>query len=275
MAESDAITWNADNRLTSDIHCVRCGYNLRGLKRSGVCGECAVPIKYSLAGSYLCYGDPVWISRVRWGAAALALTLPWLWFPPAWLVFSYGLWRVSAPDPSRACRGAGVQTTVVRALLASLPCLALYGGLPLCVMYWSANAASLSFNPAQATLFLLGCVLLLVPPLAIAMTWGVAVCDGSRLLRRCYRATFWLGTTSLLCVAAWGIDSLGVLQTDVLMALGAIGVLLGLFAFVFLGVCLHGTWRNLERAEAQARALRTEVRYWQQVVPGRLGATPT
>jgi hypothetical protein len=273
MAESETITWDTDDRLATDVHCVSCGYNLRGLKRSGVCGECGVPIKYSLAGNYLSCADPVWVNRLRTGAASLALALPWLWFPPAWLAVSYGLWCVSAPDPARAHRGTGTLAAISRALLAGLPCLLLYGAVPLCVTYWFANAAALKFDPAEATLFLLGCVLLLVPPLATAATWRVAVRDGARWLRHCYGAAFWLGIASLLGVAGRGIDSVILLQTDILLALGAIGVPLGLLAFVFLGVCLYATWRNLERAEAQARALRTEVRYWQRLVPGSTGPT--
>ncbi len=271
MPESETITWDANDRLAADVHCVSCGYNLRGLKRSGVCGECGVPIKYSLAGSYLSCADPVWLNRLRTGAACLALALPWLWFPPAWLVFSYGLWCLSAPDPAQPRRGAGLLTATSRALLAGFPCLVLYGAVPLCVAYWFANAATLKFDPREATLFLAGSVLLLVPPLATATTWRLAVRDGSRRLRRCHGAAFWLALTSLLCVGGWGVDALFMIGIDVLLGLGVIGVPLGLSAFVVLGVSLYGTWRSLERAEAQARALRTEVRYWQRLVPGSKG----
>jgi hypothetical protein len=271
MAEPQTITWDTDDRLAADVYCVSCGYNLRGLKRSGPCGECGVPIKYSLTGSRLSYADPAWINRLRAGTACLALSLPWLWFPPAWLLFSYGLWCVSAPDPAQARRGTAVQTTVVRALFAGLPCMVMYGAVPLCAAYWFANAAALKFDPTEATLFLLGGVLLLVPPLATAATWRIVVRGGSRRLKHCYGAAFWLGVASLLCVAGWGVDSLVRLRIDVLIAFGAIGVPLGVFAFVFLGVCLYGTWRNLERAEAQARALRSEIRYWQRLVPGSTG----
>lgn len=39
----------AEMMIESDVTCVKCGYNLRGLATSGVCSECGTPIVRSLA----------------------------------------------------------------------------------------------------------------------------------------------------------------------------------------------------------------------------------
>ncbi len=39
--------------LTGDHACARCGYNLRGLTRGGLCPECAAPVGDSLRGNLL------------------------------------------------------------------------------------------------------------------------------------------------------------------------------------------------------------------------------
>jgi len=268
MAESQTVTWDADDRLTGDLYCVSCGYNLRGLERSGVCGECGTPLKWSLAGDQLYGADPVWVKRLRVGAACLTLTLPWLWLPPAWVVFAYGLWCITAPDP-KTVRGRGsVYMTSVRLLLAAFPFVVWLGVVPLCATYWYANAAALKFDPSVATTFLMAGMLLSLPLITSVAIWRIAGRAESKWMKRCHRNTFWLSGLSLAFVGAWGVNELATLYLDLLTALGVIGVLLGLVGFGFLAGSLVGTWRRLEQAEVQARALRSEVRYWQRLVPG-------
>lgn len=66
-----------DGVLTSDVPCRQCGYNLRGLLRTGQCPECATLVTLSAREDLLCYAEPTYVahvaSGVRWIAFGLAL----------------------------------------------------------------------------------------------------------------------------------------------------------------------------------------------------------
>lgn len=47
MNQSQDVLLDADGRLVTDLACIRCGYNLRGLKATGVCAECGNPVSDS------------------------------------------------------------------------------------------------------------------------------------------------------------------------------------------------------------------------------------
>jgi hypothetical protein len=53
--------------IVGDVSCVRCGYNLRGLKPDVVCPECALPVERSLHGDLLRYCDPAWVGQLAKG----------------------------------------------------------------------------------------------------------------------------------------------------------------------------------------------------------------
>jgi hypothetical protein len=108
------LTYDAHGRLSQDLACVSCGHNLRGLLPSAVCTECGAPITWSFSGSRLHASDPTWVNRLRSGVACMAVALPFLWFPPAWLLFGVGLWRLSTPEPLQ-------QSPRELGLLAGLP----------------------------------------------------------------------------------------------------------------------------------------------------------
>ncbi|MHC5113548.1 MAG: hypothetical protein ACYTGP_03870 [Planctomycetota bacterium] len=50
-----------------DVLCRACGYNLHGLDLAGMCPECSAPIRHSLRGDLLQYGDLSWLERLRTG----------------------------------------------------------------------------------------------------------------------------------------------------------------------------------------------------------------
>lgn len=267
MTESSAIGWDAADRLTGDLRCVSCGHNLRGLQRAGACGECGTPVNWSLEGSYLHAHDPEWVNGMRRGVACLGLALPWLWLPPAWVVLGYGLWRASAPDPGSE-HGGPLRFAGLRVLFAAGPAVIGCVGVPLCAAYWNSRTLLPKFDPELAIMLLIAGTVLLVPlfigaAIRRAVQWG----DSPRLKRR-HRSALWLSGLALMFVAGWGANELAVLNLDLLVTLGVIGLLLGVGGFGLSVACLCEAWRVLDRAEVHARARRTQVRYWRRSVPG-------
>jgi len=57
----------ADVVITTDVSCMICGYNLRGLMPGKVCPECGTPIARSLHGNLLRYADPQWLGKLLLG----------------------------------------------------------------------------------------------------------------------------------------------------------------------------------------------------------------
>ncbi len=107
---------------TTDVACIQCGYNLRGLSPDGVCPECACTIERSLRGPWLRYADARWLRRLRVGTllllihailwivtAATAMVAVWLlstywgWlrytFLPLLCLFIAGLLAITAKEP--------------------------------------------------------------------------------------------------------------------------------------------------------------------------------
>lgn len=58
---------SASESIDRDCPCVRCGYNLRSLKRRTLCPECGAPVERSMGESRLCFADPAWLRRLRSG----------------------------------------------------------------------------------------------------------------------------------------------------------------------------------------------------------------
>ncbi len=85
--------------LASDWFCVRCGYNLRGLSRTGRCPECNTPIPRSLRTRYLAGRSREWVRDVRDGALILAacyaveILRDALVEVPSWIHLPYGVFR--------------------------------------------------------------------------------------------------------------------------------------------------------------------------------------
>lgn len=53
--------------ITTDVECIHCGYNLRGLHVGGRCPECGTDVRRSSQGNLLCYSDPEWVGRLLLG----------------------------------------------------------------------------------------------------------------------------------------------------------------------------------------------------------------
>lgn len=97
--------------IDKDLSCSRCGYNLKGLDRSGNCPECGQPIEETLTFG-LHSADPEWlryqsITMLLLGALAVAAPsygrlLDWYSYAlravGAVLGF-YAIWRLTRPDP--------------------------------------------------------------------------------------------------------------------------------------------------------------------------------
>lgn len=58
--------------VETDVYCIRCGYNLRGLQRNSCCPECALPVADSLRGDLLADAAPDWLARVSRGASLIS-----------------------------------------------------------------------------------------------------------------------------------------------------------------------------------------------------------
>lgn len=62
-------------KIDSDIHCVQCGYNLRGLSGRGICPECGKPVLQSLAGELLKHSPIDWLRLVKKGLMLLLISI--------------------------------------------------------------------------------------------------------------------------------------------------------------------------------------------------------
>jgi len=261
--------YDADGRLRSDLFCVCCGHNLRGLLPSAVCTECATPIRWTFRGSHLYANDPRWVNRVRSGVACMALTLPWLWFPPAWLVFGLGLWRLSSPRPVRQrAREVG--------LLAGLR-VTLIGGTSLLLVYlvyeaWDPNVRlyiSLRFGlPVEWIWCALSISWAAVQLAATALIYRLAGRTDSGLLRTLCKWGLCGNALAIMLLASWGVNTTANLQLEPLEILGGLGGLVVVFALVNFWATLFVAWRVLDRAEIQARRSREEVKAWRGPPPG-------
>ncbi len=85
--------------LTTDVPCVQCGYNLRGLPEGGRCPECGTPIARSLRGNLLSTADPAWLERVYRGqavvcAGCLALMAHFVFYNVSGSGGSLGTWVI-------------------------------------------------------------------------------------------------------------------------------------------------------------------------------------
>jgi hypothetical protein len=58
---------DADGRISIDLPCRKCGYNLRAMARLSNCPECNLAIDFSLRSNYLRFADPAWVNHIATG----------------------------------------------------------------------------------------------------------------------------------------------------------------------------------------------------------------
>jgi hypothetical protein len=108
---------DADGRIDQNSTCVRCGYNLRGLRPESACPECGTAVGRSLQGDLLRFAPPDWVetlaSGMSWIVAgilvgfvsgllvAVAAAASWqpLVVQAVGIVGVIGYWKVATPDP--------------------------------------------------------------------------------------------------------------------------------------------------------------------------------
>jgi hypothetical protein len=147
--------------LTSDIACGGCGYNLRGLERSGLCPECGHGIQSTLA--WLTDARAAWMRSVASGAmwigvgtliggVALGSLIVWtqsgmfVVLPLGALACMFGTWQFATPvprilpascAPSREAKGRDLFSPVLR--LAGIATCLLQIFMTLTVAYQLGN----------------------------------------------------------------------------------------------------------------------------------------
>jgi len=119
---------DSSGNLDLDLTCVRCAYNLRGLRPEGICPECGTAVARSCQGNSLRFCDPNWVeqlaSGMRWVVASIVLgillgllaggvsaamggapasiptgALPVLIGLAAGILSIIGYWKVTTPEP--------------------------------------------------------------------------------------------------------------------------------------------------------------------------------
>lgn len=237
---------STDGRLDVDLSCVRCGYNLRGLKREGVCGECGTPIDWTLRGGGLRFADPDWLGKLRAGAGWMVLALPWLWFPLSWPIFAFGFWQLTTAAPGRGDAGDRSLFFVLRALIFVLFAVLIPVGA-IMNTHWPGRTDYIRWS---------GIFMVYVLSLFLA-AWVIhrlAQRADAKGLRGTARVTGILClTASALLGGGFAIEFGGV--NLMILAVGAgVGFLLAFVDVLLGGITLILTWRLLVAAEFQARA---------------------
>lgn len=260
MAAPEHIVYAADGRLDTDVYCVGCGYNLRGQLPTGVCGECAARVEWSLRGSALYFADPNWVARLRSGVAWLTLVLPWLWVPLSWPVFLIAFWRVTARAPDQRGDVNRLVPLGLRTLMLALLPIAIIG-----IGVAASSATAVANATARFGLLFVGALA------ALVMTYAVY-----RLARRGAATWFRIACRAVMSVYASAaallaggfvntVGGIGLFVLDVGAFLGLVAAVLGLPVLL---VVLAATWRMLAAAEHQSRAIRLERRAWRTREPG-------
>ncbi len=206
------ILLDATGRIDENVHCLKCGYNLRGLLLAGVCPECGTPVGRSAQGDLLRFCSPDWVdtlaSGMNWivagivlsflagcgtalvagftatygGAGTSAIALVGVAMAVVSLI---GYWKVTTPDPSRLNQDTSltarqlVRITIILSLLMNTP-----EYLPNLVPVWLTTLIALAGGAAGivntfASFIYARQLALRIPDLSLAsqtriVMWGIA-----------------------------------------------------------------------------------------------------
>jgi hypothetical protein len=146
--------------LAVDLPCHMCAYNLRGLMPSGGCPECGASVALSLRGDLLRFCEPAWLERLARGArcAFVAILLSFVIGGLGLIVWIYGAWLITSPDPS----GLGEHRYGLARRMARFSLLIYVGGtvllLPLSVTTPSmvVARAAMALAPVLSIVILVG-----------------------------------------------------------------------------------------------------------------------
>jgi hypothetical protein len=126
----------------STTPCLRCGYNLRGLRDDGRCPECGLAVARSaVSGDDLGHAPPGWLASLAWGARIVCFTMAFmiLWgrliaplllptslewdvvmSAPLAAAFAAGVWLLSRPQPRFGASGPAWRWSLRAAALSPL-----------------------------------------------------------------------------------------------------------------------------------------------------------
>ena len=227
---------DTSGRLTRDLPCVYCSYNLRGLWRRDACPECGRPVSKSLCGFELCMAPRAWLRGLYRGFVLLEISFAALLFIPlpcfvllvwedditngtcvltlllvavagaailAAAVLSFvGMIMVTRREPRLAGRGRESAAAGLTRWLACLLALSVAVSI-------IATAPGLSSRIAiVAQRIVSACVIpLLLAVLGLSYTWFVSgmVSRASVFRVEINRAVFWVFVSFLACSLLYGV----------------------------------------------------------------------
>lgn len=126
---------------TTDVPCISCGYNLRGLSELGRCPECGALIARSLLGNLLKFSNPDYVESLRRGTVMVKWTILALVIVGVFSILvgiSGGRALVAVARPTTAVRVAFWATGTL-ALLSTAANVAFYAG------WWLLSAPDPAF----------------------------------------------------------------------------------------------------------------------------------
>ncbi|MEX0653558.1 MAG: hypothetical protein WDZ31_12105 [Phycisphaeraceae bacterium] len=119
------VTTDDAGRLTTELVCIKCAYNLRTMHLDAACPECGTAVGRSVEGNRLRYCDPTWLKQIWEGLNCFGLAvvatmvfavvvmvgdqntpLLWIALPQATMIglAIYGFIKATKPDPAHIDR---------------------------------------------------------------------------------------------------------------------------------------------------------------------------